>query len=214
MLTAQCWELSQNSSDCWDVLLFCCKIGAFSSGESRNSPETAGTTSSNWSNIRLYFGPNYGLEILKWSDLRPDQETPEKIFWFVIGSNRQADQQSAEAGNSVRPLETFLECVATLAADFFLSSLWSWCFFLPLYPNFMRSLEQKMGPGTNVSSSKTTERNILIVFYLLLCFWWVEKIVDNEQVRQTQPQLCWKLFNCRPGSQCECWTVGTKMPRY
>ena len=51
----------------------------------------------------------------------------------------------------------------------------------------MRSLEQKMVAGTNVSSSKTTEWNILIVFYLLLCFWWVEKIVDNEQVRQTQP---------------------------
>ena len=31
----------------------------------------------------------------------------------------------------------------------------------------MRSLEQKMVAGTNVSSSKTTEWNILIVFYTL-----------------------------------------------
>ena len=64
--------------------------------------------------------------------------------------------------------------------------------FFHFNPFLCCSLEQKMSPGTNVSSSKTTERNILIVFYFSPCFWWLEKIVDNERVRRS-PAGCYLI---------------------
>ena len=95
--------------------------------------------------------------------------------------------------------------------------------FFHFNPFLCCSLEQKMSPGTNVSSSKTTEQNILIVFWP--CFWFLEKIVDNERERERRHWhwvLCWMSFNCCRPAGCDCWlwqgsvrecrTIGPKMP--
>ena len=85
--------------------------------------------------------------------------------------------------------------------------------FFHFNPFLCCSLEQKMSPGRNVSSSKTTQQNILIVFSPprpVPCFWFLEKIVDNEPVRQWDwTLLCRMSFNCcRPGESQSALSAG------
>ena len=123
-----CQSVSQSSSVqlSSDLLLFCTKIGAFSTSEarqvSRNSPATAGPSSSNWSNIHLYFGPNYPPEILKWSDQTADTEKISTIVLLAVRCSTPSDRLDGWSTLTCRIKENILLClesVSTRAAQFF-----------------------------------------------------------------------------------------------